>query len=263
MKYGILGLAVAAVWYGVTPPNHRAAPGPARQERWSWHGRIADGHRLELRGINGTISAEPATGAEAEVLADKHGRRDDPADVRIEVVERDGDVTICAVYPGRDNRCQPGGGRMNVRDNDVQVDFQVRLPRGVTFEGHNVNGDVQAADLSAPVTLRTVNGSVRLETSAGDASANTVNGSITAVVRAMGERSLSFHTVNGGITVSLPTGLNADLEARTVNGGIRSDFPITVSGRMTPRRLAGRIGQGGRPLDLQTVNGAIHLRSLP
>jgi DUF4097 and DUF4098 domain-containing protein YvlB len=67
--------------------------------------------------------------------------------------------------------------------------------------------------------------------------------------------------VNGSVTVSLPKQLDADLEAETVNGAIETDYPITVSGRLTPRHLSGRIGQGGRSLRLKTVNGSIHIRS--
>jgi hypothetical protein len=44
-----------------------------------------------------------------------------------------------------------------------------------------------------------------------------------------------------------------------VNGSVESDFPITVRGRMNPRSLRGRIGEGGRDLDLTTVNGSIRL----
>jgi hypothetical protein len=265
MKYGILGLVVAATYYGVAPATHRpAAAGSARQgQDWSWSGRVAAGRTLEVRGVNGTVSAEAAGGDQVEVRASKHGRDDDPNDVRIEVVEHGGGVTICAVYPGRNNRCEPGGGHMNVRDNDVEVDFTVRVPRGVRFEGNTVNGGVEALNLDGPVELNTVNGGVRLETASGDAEANTVNGSITAVVRALGERPLSFQTVNGGITVSLPASLDADLAAETVNGSIQTDFPIQVQGRMSPRELNGRIGRGGRTLELETVNGSIRLRRLP
>ena len=59
------------------------------------------------------------------------------------------------------------------------------------------------------------------------------------------------------------SGLSANLDARTVNGSIESDFPITVSGRMNPRELHGQIGQGGRSLDVETVNGSIRVRRLP
>lgn len=266
MRAVILGLVAAAAWYGTPPVRHADADVPAveqQDDRFQWAGRLAAGKTLEVRGINGTITATAGTGDRAEVTAVKSGDDDDPRDVRIEVVEHDGGVTICAVYPGRNNRCQPGGGQMNVRDNDVEVDFTVRVPAGVRFAGHNVNGGVEARDLAGPVSLHTVNGGVRLSTATGDAEANTVNGSINAEVRALGERPLSFHTVNGSIAVAVPRGFNGEFDAQTVNGGIESDFAITVQGRMDPRHLTGRIGEGGRRLELKTVNGSIRLRQLP
>lgn len=262
MNYALLGFATATIVYAATP--HTGGAARQDQDRWTWRGRVAAGKVLEIRGVNGSVTAERASGNEIEVIADKHGRRDDPADVTIEVVESDGGVTICAVYPGRRNRCQPGGGNMSVNNNDVQVDFRVRVPAGVAFEGYTVNGDVEAMGLTGPATVETVNGSARVETESGEARARTVNGSIVATVRSLeGRGSLSFHTVNGGITLTLPNGLNAELEAETVNGSITTDFPVQVMGRMTPRRMNGRIGTGGRLLRLETVNGSIRLRRLP
>jgi hypothetical protein len=265
MKLLALGLAAAAGYYGWTVHDGGSSVGdgrPAQEDRWTWRGRVAGGKTLEVRGVNGSIAAEAAAGAEAEVVAEKRGRRSDPDEVRIEVVEHEEGVTICAVYPGRRNRCEPGGGEMNTRNNDVEVDFTVRVPRGVAFVGANVNGGVEAVDLDGPVTLNTVNGSARLETSAGDARAHTVNGGITAVVRgAGGQRGLEFETVNGAISVTLPRDINADVEARTVNGSITPDIPITVSGRLRRNELVGRIGQGGRALRLRTVNGSIRIRA--
>lgn len=230
---------------------------------WTWHGSVARGKTLEIRGVNGTIRAEPGTGSEVEVTADKRGRDDDPSTVRIEVVPHDGGVTICAVYPGRDNECRPGGGHMSVRDNDVEVRFVARIPAGVAFDGHNVNGGVEAAGLAAPVELTTVNGGVTIETSSGEASAETVNGGIHATVRGAGQGRLSFSTVNGSIDLAVASGLSADVSAETVNGSVESDFPITLTGRINPRHLEGRIGQGGRVLRLHTVNGGIRLRTVP
>jgi hypothetical protein len=254
MRYTTLGILAAALWYGVEPA--------VAQDRWNWSGRLAQGRALEIRGINGTITAEPAAGDRVEVTAEKHGRRSDPAEVRIEVVEHDGGATICAVYPGRRNRCEPGGGSHRVRDNDVEVDFTVRVPGGVRFAGSMVNGGIEAVGLQGPVEAATVNGSVRLDTRAGEARATTVNGSITATVRARGEQPLRFRTVNGSITVALPDHLGADLVARTVNGSIHTDFSIQVQGRLSPRYLSGRIGNGGQPLELETVNGTIRLNRL-
>jgi len=269
MRYAILGFAVATATWVVTPgaTARHAHTGGTQQDRWSWHGRLAQGKTLEIRGINGDVTADAASGNEIEVTALKHARRSDPDDVRIEVVEHDDGVTICAVYPssrGGENTCAQGGGHSrNIRNNDVVVDFTVRVPRGVHFDGNTVNGSVEATGLSGDVALHTVNGQVRLETNGGDATAGTVNGSIEATVNALGSRPLRFSTVNGQVSVTLPGALSADLDAKTVNGSITSDFPISVQGRLSPRHLMGRIGDGGRALDLETVNGSIRIRRVP
>ena len=243
-----------------------AAPAARAQAQdanhWSWHGTVAQGKTLEIRGVNGSIRAETSTGSEVTVTAEKHGRDDDPASVRIEVVPHEGGVTICAVYPGRNNECRPGGGHMSVHDNDVEVQFVARIPAGVAFDGNNVNGGVEASGLTARTDLSTVNGSVTLETSSGEASGSTVNGGIHATVRGAGQGRLTFETVNGSVDLSLASGLSADFSAETVNGSIETDFPITLTGRINPRHLEGRIGQGGRSLRLRTVNGGIRVHSL-
>jgi len=229
-----------------------------------WQGRVASGATVEIKGVNGGIDAEPATGSEVEVTAVKRARRSNPDDVEIKVIEHSGGVTICAVYPphgGLPNECKPGsGGRMNTRDNDVNVEFRVRVPAGARFVGRTVNGAIHARSLPADAEAYTVNGSIRVE-SAGVARGETVNGSIDAVLgRADWQGELTLKTVNGAIRVDIPTGLNAEVRAQTVNGDIRTDFPLTVQGRISKRRIQGTIGSGGRQLELETVNGGIELR---
>ncbi|MGH7477763.1 MAG: DUF4097 family beta strand repeat-containing protein [Longimicrobiales bacterium] len=244
-----------------------SAPTAGRaQDDFLWRGRVAAGRAVEVKGVNGAITASPAAGDEIEIRASKHARRDDPGEVRIEVVPHDGGVTICAVYPTpararQPNECAPGGaGRMNVRNNDVTVDFDVLVPANVRLVGKTVNGDVEARDLRGDASINTVNGSVRVIT-AGHADARTVNGNVHVEMgRADWDGSLVFKTVNGSITVVFPGDLGADLTARTVNGSIESDFPMSVVGRISRQRLSATIGSGGRPLELETVNGDIRLR---
>ena len=201
------------------------------------------------------------------VRAERRGRRDDPQSVRMEVIEHDGGVTICAVYPTpdnarRENECRPGGGQMSVNRNDVNVRFTVRVPAGIRFEGATVNGDVEADGLGADVAASTVNGSVDVRTT-GFAEASTVNGDITLRVgRSTLSEDVEFETVNGSITIEMPEGLNADFRASTVNGSIDSDFPIMVTGKVSRRSIRGTIGDGGPELRLSTVNGSIRLRRL-
>jgi len=240
------------------PARHAAA-----QAEFHWKGTIAAGKAIEIKGVNGDVRAVAGSGA-VEVTAVKHARRSDPDEVKIAVVEHADGVTICAVYPSdgrRENTCEPGdGGHMSTHDNDVQVDFTVRVPAGVRFRGKTVNGAVEAANLASDVDASTVNGGIRIST-AGYAEAHTVNGSIVAALgRATWSDAIEFSTVNGGITLDLPAGLSTEVRASTVNGDIETDFPLTVTGRLGPRSLRGTIGSGGRQLALSTVNGSIRLR---
>jgi Toastrack DUF4097 len=232
---------------------------------FQWRGNVPQGNAIEIKGVNGDVIAEPATGGEVEVTAERRGRRSDPESVQIEVVQHGDGVTICAVYPSRNddrpNECKPGNdGRMNVQNNDVTVKFRARVPAGIRFIGRTVNGDVEAESLAGPLQLKTVNGSATFSTSSyGDAS--TVNGSIRGRLGSAGwNEKLTFHTVNGSITLALPVDTSTDVHATTVNGEISTDFPLTVTGKFSPRRLNGTIGGGGRTLELETVNGSVRLQ---
>lgn len=133
-----------------TSCSNSVLPTQGSAPEFRWKGRVAAGMSVEIKGVNGDISAEPASGAEVEVVANRKAARSDPNSVNLQVVEHAGGVTICAVYPSDDpdspNTCEPGrGGRMSVRNNDVEVDFSVRVPAGVTFDGRTVNGEIKAA----------------------------------------------------------------------------------------------------------------------
>lgn len=248
------GDSFAEAWDG---PKRTAAP-------FKWTGHVAAGKTVEVRGVNGRIRATTASGNDVEVVALRSGRRSDPEAVKIDVVQHAGGVTICAVYPSKDasnpNVCKPGGGGMRVRNNDVNVEFEVRVPKDVAFEGRTVNGGIDA-DVEGAAAVSTVNGGIEVEASSLT-EATTVNGSIRASVRAdrAGKEDIKLSTVNGSVRLSLPDGASADVSAKTVNGGITSDFSeIEVRQKWGPRSAEGRIGGGGRELDVSTVNGSIHI----
>lgn len=232
----LMVLAVAAA--------SQPAPGFSQTDEIVWRGSVEADDGVEIFGVNGEIRAVPSDDDQVHVEATLRGRRSGPETVRIQVVEHEGGVTVCAVYPTpegarRENDCLPGGGSRNVQDNDVEVDFVVRMPAGVDLRAHTVNGDVDMEGLRGDAEGTTVNGDVSIET--------------TGFVRAA-------TTVNGGVLVEVPAGLDADFRASTVNGTIESDFPILLSGRVGPREMRGTIGDGGRELRVSTVNGNIRIR---
>jgi len=239
-----------------------AMPAAGAEQEYNWNATVASGKSVEIKGINGGIEARGTTGSQVTLRAVKKGRKSDPSEVKIEVVEHAGGVTICAVYPssGKPNVCTPGeGGRMKVSKNDVSVRFVVKVPAGVRFVGRTVNGGISAQGIEAEAEAYTVNGGIDIE-AGGLARAETVNGGITARVgRADWKERLALKTVNGGIVVSLPGDAAANIKAATVNGDIETDFPLTVKGKLGRRRIEGSIGGGGPVLEMETVNGAIKL----
>jgi hypothetical protein len=230
-----------------------------------WSGRVAAGRTIAVRGVNGNIRAEPSSGDQVEVVASKQARRSNPDSVEIKVVEHEGGVTICAVYPSPEgkpaNDCRPGKDwSSHVNNNDVQVDFMVRVPQGINLSARTVNGEIETGLIGGDAVAFTVNGSIRISAT-GHAEAKTVNGSINATMgRADWTDSVDFKTVNGEIVLNLPADTSTEVHADTLNGDIATDFPLTVQGRISRRTLNGTIGSGGRKLNLATINGGIRLR---
>src|SRR5688572_16552169 len=89
-----------------------ALPRPAWSADWSWNEKVAAGGVVEIRNVNGAITAEGAPGGDVQVTVQKKAREGNPQDVKIEVVRHAQGVTICAVYPTSPgeppNECKPG-----------------------------------------------------------------------------------------------------------------------------------------------------------
>jgi hypothetical protein len=242
-----------------------AAGAQGTDNSWSWSGTVEAGKWLRVASINGPIAVEPSNDGRVHVTAEKRWREGDPQRVRIEVVEDNGNVTICALWNENATCTESGmtsrGSSRNER-NDTEVHFRVRLPATANVAPTTVNGSITVAGARREVRATTVNGGIEIGTSGGPVTATTVNGGIKASVGAPGAGDLKFTTVNGGIELALPSGVSADVNMTTVNGTIRSDFPITMRGRWGPRTASGRLGSGGADLSMTTVNGSLTLRRL-
>jgi cytoskeletal protein CcmA (bactofilin family) len=227
-----------------------------------WSGKLADNNIVEIKNINGWIEAGPATGDQVEVSAEKSGP--DADQVKIQVVPSSDGVTICAIYPHASTTCEPGESWHvnNVHGDRTKVNFTVKLPNNLRFSGQSINGEVKAEELGRFVRATSVNGSVHVSTKSW-AEAETVNGSVeVAMGSADWNGKLKIETVNGSITLKMPDDFNADVSFRSVNGNLTTDFPLTVKGTMGgwgSHRADGRIGNGGRDLQVETVNGSVRL----
>ena len=170
----------------------------AQDRDFEWHGPVARGSFIEIRGINGNVRAEPSTSGEVEVVAKVDGPRS-RVSVQVQLMQQENGVTVCSVFPGEKVCRAPGDNGPGAR-----VDFVVRVPEGVDFLGSTVNGGVEAESLKSDVQAFTVNGQVRVSTT-GTLQAKTVNGSIdAALLKPFWSKPPELSTVNGGIRLVLP-----------------------------------------------------------
>jgi hypothetical protein len=138
-----------------------------------------------------------------------------------------------------------------------QVEYNVSLPRSARVRVKNVNGAVEIRGVEGGTRASTVNGSVDAAQVAGEVEATTVNGTVQVEMARVEPGSRSrLGTTNGTVRLTLPRDASAEVEAGTVNGSTHCDFELEHGGRISRRKLEGRIGQGGARFDLRTVNGS-------
>jgi hypothetical protein len=211
------------------------------------------------------VHVRASTSDRVEIVATKSWRRGDPRLVRIESRKSpDGSILVCAFWT-ENATCSENGYRSNSegrnRDNDVAVDFEVRLPKGVNIGAWSVNGEVSVDGATGEVEAGSVNGSVDATSAGGPVQASSVNGSVHARMgRLTGTDDLDFSTVNGSVIAEFSEDIDANIELSTVNGRFQTDWPVTITGRVDPRHLRATLGKGGRRVRLSTVNGNVELR---
>ena len=229
--------------------------------------RVPAGQWIRVRNVSGEVRVRAGSGDRVEIVGTKSWRRGDPGTVRIESRKSsDGSILVCAFWT-ENATCDENGyrsrgeGRNRGRDNDVSVDFEVRVPRGVNVGAWSVNGEVNVEGATAEVEAGSVNGNVDATSSGGPVQSRSVNGNVHArMARLGGSEDLDFSTVNGNVIAEFESDIDAQIELSTVNGRFQTDWPVTITGRVDPRHLRATIGKGGRRIRLATVNGNVELR---
>lgn len=204
---------------------------------------------FSIKEMNGNVAIEGWDESEAEVKIIKRGGS--IADrQRVQVRSSNNDDRLSF-------RTSP------IRGGDVEVRYEVKLPRGLRqVEINTVNGEVKIEDISGAVEVKAQNASVELSNVSGVTAVKLVNGRIKADydgVELSGPQQLS--TVNGEINVNLSDDLDADIQAKTVSGNIEldGDFRFKVEKKIVGQEAAGRVGDGGQPISIKTVNGPIKM----
>ena len=246
-----------------------AASAHAQDADFHWQKALKSGSEIKLHNLNGNITVTPGSGNTVEItgrLSSHWGRSRDTSDVYVEVHEFDGGVVACVMFRHMDGECSEDNysihshGDWNDDGDEPQMDLEVHVPAGMQVAAGSVSGNVDVSGVTGELRASSVSGDVRVSGSAvSSLNAKSVSGDVEVKITSLsGNGALDAQSVSGNITLTLPAKFDADLSMRTVSGDIDSDYPITLNTRRRGR-VEGKIGAGGRELDLSTVSGDVRL----
>lgn len=234
-------LLLAVVW---------AVPSYAISKEFNQSYPLQPGGSFELQNVNGTVEVQGWDRNEIEVHAVKLAKQkeSDLERVSIEVNARPDAVSIATRYPQNEGV-------------EVAVEYTVHVPRGARVEHiGTVNGTLRIAGVENVEDLHTVNGNIEVFEGGGSVHAHTTNGNVhLELARVPDKTGATAETTNGSLVLAVPSDLQAEVEARCLNGNFYSELPITMESTQRPREMHGRLGRGGAPIHLRTVNGGIRV----
>ncbi len=244
MRRNALGTAVATLAAGLLFTV--IAPAQDFQRTYT----VAPDGIIRIRSISGEVTVQGYDGPTVIVEGFRVGRNRD----RVEVVDRSSDNRVDVDVRYQENcNC------------DASVNFQVRVPRSVSFNFDNirsVSGSVRLSDVTGHVRAESTSGSVEVRNVSGEVSAQSVSGNVDVVLmRVIGAAKMRFSSISGSVSVKAPANLNAYVEMSTISGSLSTDFAIEIlERRYGPGRSArGRVGEGESSIRITSVSGRVSL----
>jgi hypothetical protein len=230
-----------------------AAPCLAISKEFNQTYPLQPGGTFELQNVNGTVDVQTWDRDEVEVRAVKTAKRkeSDLDLVSIDVDAKRDSVSVTTRYPQNEGV-------------EVAVEYIVHVPHCAHVEHlGTVNGTLRIAGVEAIEDLRTVNGNIEVYEGGGSVHAHTTNGNVhLELLHVQDKNGAVAETTNGSLLLAVPTDTQADVEARCLNGSFYSELPLSLASSQRPRETHGRLGKGGVPIRLHTVNGGIRVVAL-
>jgi hypothetical protein len=232
---------------------------PERVSEGTWHGALSPGRLVEVSGLYGDIVVVPALLPTWSLHARKHGLRDDPDAVQVDVDDEGDRLRVCTRRPGRGGACDPAPGFENRLTDDTDVDLRIELPLGSPLIARTTYGDLDLRGLAGQVHAFTGQGRCRIETSRGG-EVETTNGDIELVLgRMLSHQELRVRSVNGRILLHVPRDFDAEVTAHTANGRVIGQG-VHARNDGVPRIGHWAFGEPRARIVLETENGVIEVR---
>ena len=252
----------------------------------------ATGGVLALYNLNGSLNVEGYSGDKVLIEVDERLTARDNDDLELGKKEFklnfDTNADSIIVYisdpidtrPCRDcDRWERHGRYDNNRDipYDFDLVFTVKVPYHLNLDISTINkGDINVGGVTGTLNVNNVNGKITIKDAKGETKAHTINGNLTVNYLEVPTGNSEYYTLNGTLSVTYPPSLSADLQFKSWNGSFYTDFPkwevlpvkvtknVTKKGEGTEYQLIIdkqiRIGEGGRLLKFETMNGNIYIK---
>jgi len=238
----VLSLVVlAAAW---------AVPSFAISKEFDQSYPLQAGGTFELQNVNGAVEVQGWDRDEIEIRAVKTAKQkeSDLERVSIDVDAKPNAISVATRYPQNEGV-------------EVAVEYTIHVPHGARVEHlGTVNGTLRIAGVETIEDLHTVNGNIEVYEGGGSVHAHTINGSIhIELLHVRDKNSVMEETTNGSLLLAVPPDTQADLETRCMNGSFYSELPVSLESTLRPREIRGKLGRGGAPIRLHTVNGGIRV----
>lgn len=203
-----------------------------------------------------------------------------PADTRLTAQSGSGDLSAEGVRGPLKVSTGFGSLRLTDIEGDLRAstgsgNIQLESVRG-SADASTGSGSIRAIGMAGEISLVTGSGDVRLEqaapgrvkvqTGSGQIELSRVRGPVRAEtgdgsIKAEGDLTGDWHleTGAGEILVRVPAGAGFELHAHTGSGGISMAPILTAEGTLSGNDWRGRVGGGGRLLELKTGSGNIRV----
>jgi DUF4097 and DUF4098 domain-containing protein YvlB len=215
---------------------------------------LAPGSNVKIQSINGLVSIETWDSDQAEINITVRASDIAAMERRPIIIEPTPNSLTIRVDEDKE-------GRRRGEDRGwVRHEARLKLPKNVNLKVTSVNGKVDIGAITGEVGVSSVNGGVMVAQAGTATQLSSINGGISISLLRLGEGGLRVNSINGGVKIGLPSETGAEIDVHSINGGIDSDLPITVVGEMKRGQLRGRVGDGGPPITISSVNGGVTLR---
>jgi len=221
--------------------------------------RLAQGARIEVRHLNGSVEIETADADTAEVHVVSTADNPEDLESRRVIIEDSPDSLVVRGEAGRGGgwwrRLWGGGGQ-------VRQQLRLVIPRGASLAVRHVNGPLAVGEMDGAVEVRHVNGRVELARVSGRTEVAHINGGVKLALARLDEQGMEVSHINGNVEIRLKESLDADIDVSNHNGGFALNAPnVTTQERESRSTFRARLGSGGPEISIRRVNGNMRFES--